>query len=76
MREPYSPEFFIEWARAYDYYIKGQWGQARSVLQGTLVSYGSIQRINPDMIDGPSNTLMEVLESYNFEAPANWAGFR
>ena len=37
MREPYSQEFFIEWARAYDYYIKGQWSQARAVLQGTLV---------------------------------------
>jgi len=33
-----------------------------------------IKKIVPE--DGPSKTILEVMEEHNFKAPADWAGYR
>lgn len=30
----------------------------------------------PDIVDGPSETLIEVIQSHKGEAPSDWQGFR
>ena len=30
----------------------------------------------PDIVDGPSNTLLEVIKENNGKAPSGWKGFR
>ena len=37
MREPYTAQFFSEWAKGYDFYIKGCWPEAKAIFQNTLV---------------------------------------
>lgn len=37
MRQPYNPEFFKEWKKAFDFYIAGKWDEATAIMKKTKV---------------------------------------
>eukprot|EP00891_Asterochloris_glomerata_P009900 jgi/Astpho2/9900/e_gw1.00152.86.1_t len=55
-------------------YLAGNWKDAKLVFEETK----SLRRTDQGttIIDGPSNTLLEVMKQHSFNAPKNWAGFR
>lgn len=60
-------DFFKTFARGADAYFAGNWGDARAALEDAM-------RLKPE--DGPSTTLLEVMEREQFVAPADWPGYR
>ncbi|EAS07728.2 adenylate/guanylate cyclase domain protein (macronuclear) [Tetrahymena thermophila SB210] len=71
MREFFTPEFYSQWQVGFKYYLDGKWPQAKEIFQKTLVMLNS-----NGIIDGPSNTLIEVIEEHGNKAPSDWNGFR
>jgi len=59
--------FFEEFKKGCDAYFAGDWGAAQAQLQRVL-------DMKPE--DGPSVTLLEVMERTGFKAPDDWAGYR
>ena len=55
-------------------YLAGNWKDAKAILEETKSLRRTDQGITT--IDGPSNTLLEVMKQHSFNAPKNWAGFR
>ncbi len=56
-------------------YINGKWSEALTIFKETLVKY-LFQNMRSDHIDGPSQTLIGVIERQKGEAPINWNGYR
>jgi hypothetical protein len=54
------------WEEGFSYYLAGRWEDAKEVFSKTLCML-------PNYIDGPSNTLLKVIEE---ELPNNWKGYR
>lgn len=50
-------------------YVNGDWGEAITYFKKTL-------KMRPDRLDGPSATLIRVIERNNCIAPSSWRGFR
>lgn len=75
MRRKYKHEFFTEWQTGFAHYIKGDWTQALIHFENTLVE-SSHQNFYPDERDGPSSTLINVINNRGRAAPENWKGFR
>lgn len=67
MRKTLNVQFVGIFAEAYDLYKKGEFVEAHAKLQNGL-------EINPK--DGPSKTLIEVIEDFGMKAPEDWAGYR
>ena len=67
MRKGYNAAFAENYAEAYSLYKQGKFSEAHAKLHEGL-------KINPN--DGPSKTLIEVIEEHNMEAPEDWAGYR
>ncbi|GLE05797.1 hypothetical protein PINS_up014978 [Pythium insidiosum] len=67
IREGLEPAFLESAASAVEAYISGDWAKARHYL-------AHAQQIRPN--DGPCKHLMGVLKENNFEAPADWKGYR
>ena len=61
------PKFYPTFSRAMDAYFAGDFTACRVALEEGL-------QYRPG--DGPTQTLMEVLERFNFMAPPTWKGFR
>jgi hypothetical protein len=60
-------------------YLAGNWGEAKKIFEKTLVNHfiGYFNKnFLPDYVDGPSNTLLLVIEESGGKAPSNWEGFR
>ena len=55
-------------------YLAGNWKDAKAIFEETKSLRRTEQGITT--IDGPSNTLLEVMKQHSFNAPKNWAGFR
>ena len=55
-------------------YLVGNWKDAKAIFEETKSLRRSDQ--GTTTIDGPSNTLLEVMKQHSFNAPKNWAGFR
>jgi class 3 adenylate cyclase len=68
MRQPFSPEFYAAWTDGFNDYIEGKWGEARDKLEKMEKIRGSP--------DGPSLTLLSIMEEHHFKAPADWEGWR
>lgn len=66
MRKPFSEEFYQTFARGFTYYVEGKWEDARDIFEQSEKLQG----------DFPSQTLYQVMENENFEAPADWNGVR
>ena len=64
-------EFYEEWGKGFDHYIGGRWPQAKAVFDKTLVMLK-----DKGIIDGPSNTLLEVIQESGGKAPSDWKGYR
>ena len=59
---------------AYDEYKNGNWSKAKEALEAII---NERRDKNGQAIkDGPSETLLEVMERTNYQAPEGWAGFR
>lgn len=39
MRQPFTPEFFKEWKRGFDFYIAGKWDEASAIFERTKVEF-------------------------------------
>lgn len=50
-------------------YLSGNWSDACEYFEKT-------NELHPNKNDGPSKTLIKLIQSYQKEAPVNWQGFR
>jgi hypothetical protein len=55
-------------------YKAGQWEEARSVLEQTKWMRQTQQGL--PLMDGPSNTLLDYMATFDYAAPFTWKGFR
>lgn len=69
MREVFKPEFYELWDKGFNYYLKGDWNNAKKIFEKT-------QNFIPNHKDGPSITLLDVIKNNNGKAPDSWNGFR
>eukprot|EP00210_Caulerpa_lentillifera_P001911 g1838.t1 len=69
-----NEEFLDKFAIGFNHYRQGNWTQAKKVLEECRWSRSrmNLKRIE----DGPSVTLLEYMEKFNYTAPRDWAGFR
>lgn len=68
MRSSVSLRFVDLHRQAYGAYTKGDWTQAKQLMQDAMDVKWEL--------DGPSRALMGFMEEHGFRAPADWAGFR
>ena len=54
-------------SEAFNYYINGKWELSRDALE-------KHEKANPQ--DGPTITLLNFIKSHNYQAPADWLGYR
>jgi len=73
MREGISSAFLSEFSRGFTHYLAGEWSQARDILQHTRTT---VNAIDEEVVDGPSESLLEFMRTHGFIAPEKWAGFR
>lgn len=66
LRQDTSKTFTKMFAKGYKAYIAGDWTKAHQ-------RFSEIKKVKED---GPTNTLLNVIESHNCEAPSDWQGFR
>jgi len=69
MRSTYELGFFQEFEKGYVNYESGEWDVAKEVFEETV---GMVQGVQ----DGPSKALLEYMGTFDFQAPANWPGYR
>ncbi len=60
-------KFYEEFSVAFENYVKGNWSPTKDSLEKCL-------KIFPE--DGPSKSLMKVLETHDGKAPEGWEGNR
>ena len=72
MRKGVSRQFLDEFQRGLEFYTNGEWLQARDVLQKTRTYLNAQGQV----VDGPSDSLLTVMQKYNYNAPKSWKGFR
>lgn len=68
MRSTQNPEFVKSFNEAFQHYVRGNWHKCK---QGLILA----ESIKGER-DGPSVTLLDVIDEYGGEAPANWDGYR
>jgi hypothetical protein len=68
MRKTVSVSFITAFSKAFKLYIAGKWPEAKAGLEECLRLRGES--------DGPTNTLLEVIESNDGVAPSDWRGYR
>lgn len=69
LRKKFTKEFFDEWNKGFEYYIKGWWQNAAECFEKT-------KTMIPDYTDGPSVNLLKYITTFNFKAPSDWKGVR
>jgi class 3 adenylate cyclase len=67
MRQGLSLEFLYNFEKAVSAYINGNWREAKEYVHLALIYVPN---------DGPSETLLSVLASEDFQAPPGWSGYR
>jgi len=73
LRQGVSEDFLIEFNRGLQHYINGDWRLASSILQRTRTV---VNKFGTPMSDGPSESLLKVMQSHDYNAPRGWRGFR
>lgn len=68
MRRPFPPEFYVKFNDAFKDYTQGNWMESKRKLEEMEAIRGSP--------DGPSLSLLRVMQEHNFRAPADWEGWR
>lgn len=67
LRKNFSPAFNSVFEKGYQHYLNGDWVQARLALEKGLDMKPS---------DGPTKTLLRIIEDGDGKAPEKWKGFR
>lgn len=68
MRRFYSDEFFQAYGEALQLYLDGNWEQAAEILSSRCdIDYSS---------DGPTQNLLDYIESHRLRVPVGWTGVR
>jgi class 3 adenylate cyclase len=75
LRRGVTETFLSEFKRGFDLYRAGEWGDAAAVLRETARGFGGGER-GDDREDGPSLSLLRVMEAHGCEAPRDWKGYR
>ena len=73
LRKGVSEDFLLEFDRALQHYIGGEWRKASEILQRTrtvTMKSGALAS------DGPSESLLKVMQAHDYVAPKDWRGFR
>jgi class 3 adenylate cyclase len=68
MREPFTPEFYEQFNAGFKDYLEGNWDDAKQKLDKMEEIRGTP--------DGPSLSLLTVMQEHNYRAPADWEGWR
>jgi len=68
MRKPFSEEFFKRFKEGYKLFERGNWSEAKKVFEMISAIKGCI--------DFPTKNLLAVMEETNYNAPADWRGYR
>jgi len=79
MRRSFSKEFFQRFSMGFRNYINGVWPVAKQMLSITrnmIISRNAGSKYAHVMIDNPSDTLLQYMSAYDFEAPKDWKGVR
>lgn len=66
LRHGIHPEFFETFDLGLNYYLSGNWQQAKEYLE----------KANMSKADGPTQVLLKVMEKNGFTKPAGWKGHR
>jgi len=69
MRETYTIDFEEKWREGFQHYLEGDWDKAKEYFEDTLAMI-------PGKSDGPSNTLLRVIQEHGGKAPIDWNGYR
>jgi len=75
LREHVNEKFLNIFKQGLEKYLEGKWKESKQFLDQ---SNEMMKTMSPSFIngDGPSLTLLEYMEERNWEAPADWKGFR
>ena len=70
-----TTHFLKRFQQGFELYRSGQWMEARTILEETrtMRKHHSTAEV---LLDGPSSTLLAVMEQHKNVAPESWAGFR
>jgi class 3 adenylate cyclase len=69
MRSPFTREFYVTFKEGMNAYTYGDWEKARHLFETT-------QTMLPDLRDGPSSTILNVMKENDYKAPPEWRGYR
>ena len=73
LRSHVTEEFTRDFNEAIGFYLAGDWKNAQPIFEKCNMYMSSV----PGMTgDGPSQTLLRYMDSFNFVAPPSWKGFR
>lgn len=74
LRAHVNEKFFTVFRQGLEKYLEGKWTEAKTFLQQSNEMMKTMAPVLNG--DGPSLTLLEYMEELQFEAPADWKGFR
>jgi hypothetical protein len=69
MRRNINSRFLDAFREGFGQYLKGNWKDAKRLLLFA-------QELNGQETDGPTRTLLEIIDEHKTEPPSDWAGFR
>jgi hypothetical protein len=72
LRSHINDYFLVNFEKGFKHYINGNWRKARDYF--IVANKAMIVSIQCE--DGPTNTLLKYMASFNFEKPKDWKGFR
>lgn len=73
MREGVSNEFLSDFESAFQKYESGDWNEAKNML---LRARKRVSSNGEEIEDGPTKSLLAVMEKTNYRAPSDWKGYR
>ena len=76
LRKGVTTEFLEEFKKGFKLYEAGEWDKAAEVLKTTSQGFRMKTTKGEPIVDGPSLSLLQVMEKHDFKAPANWRGYR
>lgn len=77
LRKHVMPEFLQVFNLGVETYLKGEWPEARKHLEAANEMMKEVETLEGYLPgDGPCLTLLEYMEERNWQAPADWKGYR
>ena len=72
VRKRVSEEFLTDFERAFQKYERGEWNEAGICFKNKK----RVSHNGEEIEDGPTKSLLAVMERTNYRAPNDWSGFR